>query len=480
MAIQWSCSCGRTFNTAEASAGVKLVCTRCGKINICPGQSISAGQPPVEPQKKAAPPATIPQVKVDSPPIPEVEPIDEDEDIPEVDVEEHVSAWDKEKKRPEPKKPKKPKTPKDITDPFEIDGSPEVEPNDEEAAFARKLAAAGANAWSHVGAIKLVDVAECVAVGPGGAYGLAGQDDDVLVINLLKGKKLDRFGGHDGVVTCVAMSFTGDLAVSGDNLGEVMYWEIPTRKRRRLLRDHRSPVTAVAISSNGDFAASGDRDGSTRLWHLKSGQDDPLADSDWPEKVTTIAFSSDSTLLASASSRGRVVVWSVKKGTATQRFRLHSPAVTSLQFGPRNETLIAATKPENTSAAVLPMVWQLDLRNGRAYECLRPAEKPRSCPYYATLDQGGRRLITIGSAIGDAEFFKGLNVVEIWNIATGEQLHASADLKGDVECVAIAPNNSRLVASLAKRQLQVFAMPDGVDVKQITLRPDDRVRRKQG
>jgi WD40 repeat protein len=282
----------------------------------------------------------------------------------------------------------------------------------------------------------------------------------VLVINLLKGKKLDRFGGHDGAVTCLAMSVAGDFAVSGDDEGDVIYWEIPTRKIRRRLRDHESRVLTVAICPNGDFAVSGDREGGTRLWHLGSGDDDPLADSDWPEKITAVAFSSDNKLVAAGGSRGRVAVWSVKKGTALQRFRLKSPPICSLQFGPKNDTLIAATKPEELITPVPPIVWRLALTNGRAHECFRPAEAPRSIPYYTTLDQGGRRLIVVGRALGDDEFFKGTSILEIWSLATGKRVLASNDLKGDIECLAVAPNNGRVMASLSRRQLQVFAMPD--------------------
>jgi WD40 repeat protein len=239
----------------------------------------------------------------------------------------------------------------------------------------------------------------------------------------------------------------------------------------------------VAISPSGEWAASCDREGSTRLWHLQSGEDEPLADSDWPEKITAVAFSTDSTLMAAGSSKGRVAIWSVKKGTAIQRVRLNSPAITSLQFGPKGESLIAACKPEQTSTAVLPTVWRIDLKTGQYHEFLRASESPRSFPYLATLDHGGKRLITIGKAIGDAEFFKGLSVIEIWSLATGQRLHASADFKGDVERIAIAPNNGRLVASLTKRQLQVFALPDrdtSVAVNAMNLRPDDRFRRKHG
>jgi WD domain, G-beta repeat len=486
MAITWSCSCGKSFNTEATSAGAKLRCPRCGKTNIIPAVEGEDDSAAIVAQKKAASPPILEVEPIDDDvieivPETEVEPLEEEDEIPEMDVEEEVAAWDKEKKRLEPpKKPKKPTTPKDISDPFEVEATVEIDPESEEGKFATRLAAAPKNAWAPIGSIKLADVGECVAYGPGGAYGLVGQDDDVLVVNMLKGKKLDRFGGHEGVVTSIAMSITGDCAISGDNEGDVIYWEIATRKRRRLLRDHESTITAVAIAPTSEWAVSGDREGSTRLWKLITGEEEALADSDWPEKITAVAFSTDSTLVASASNRGRVVVWSVKKGTAIHRYRLNSPAICSLQFGPKNEMLIAVSKPEESVTPVLPVVWRLDLRNGRFNECMRAVDTPRSYAYLATLDHGGRRLVCIGRAVGDKEYFRGLNVAEIWSIATGQRVHISGDLKSDVECLSIAPNNQRLVASLAKRQLQVFAMPDregAVPLPDDPIPSDDRVRR---
>lgn len=487
MAITWFCACGKSISTDESSAGTQVLCPFCRQVNVVP----DAAAPAVE-QKKVA--SSIPEVlpvdddAVEVIPEDEVPELDvETEEIPEIEVEEHVAEWDKVKKKgdsePKPRK-KKEVAPKDLTDPFDIPEIAGEKIDEEEAKFTKKQAETGMNAWVPIGNIKLTDIADCVCLGPGGAYGLCGQDDDVLVINMFKGKKLDRYGGHDGVVTCLAMSATGDCVVSGDDEGDVNYWEIPTRRRRRLLRDHEAAVTAVTISPSGEWAASCDREGSTRLWHLQSGEEEPLADSDWPEKVTALTFSTDNAYLAAGSSKGRVVIWKVKKGTALQRIRLNSPAIASLQFAAKGETLIAACKPEQaTSTAVLPTVWRIETKTGKYHECMRPAEAPRSFPYLSTLDPGGRRLICLGKAIGDTEFFKGLTVIEIWSLATGQRLHVSGDFKGDVNCIAIAPNNGRLVASLAKRQLQVFAMPDrdpNVVAPEPTLRPDDRFRRKHG
>jgi len=47
MAIAWSCNCGMSFNTEPKSAGRKILCPSCGKMNVVPQVQVKAGPPPI-------------------------------------------------------------------------------------------------------------------------------------------------------------------------------------------------------------------------------------------------------------------------------------------------------------------------------------------------------------------------------------------------------------------------------------------------
>jgi len=427
-----------SFNTEPKSAGRKILCPSCGKMNVVPQVQVKAGPPPI---------AAV------------VTPIDDEEedDIPEIDVEVHGPADDKKNVIDEDSK---------ALGSYDFSDGENVDPS----GFAARNAAAGANRWDMIGAIKLTEFAECAAYDAGAAYGLVGQEDDVLVLNMKKGKKLDRFGGHDGVVTRVAMSPQGDVAVSGDIEGDVVSWEVDTRKRRRRFQEHESPITALTISRDGEFVASGDRDGAVRLWHLSSGFETVLSHADWGERITALTFSSDGSRLLAGSNKGRVVVWSLKNGDVIQRLRLAQQNVSSLQFSAGADTILAAVAPGDALMPVHAKVWRMDVLSGDMNECFKPADVPRSLLYYTTLDHGGKRLLCVGKV-------EAANVLEIWSLSTGQRLHAFVDLHGAVACLAVAPNNMRVMAALKKRQLKVFAIPERETVvEEAPRQPGDRRR----
>lgn len=401
MAIAWFCSCGMAFHTEPESSGTEVVCSWCGKSNRAPG-------PDNSPQVKVTSRPPLPAPREED--VPEVVPIEEE--IPEVDV--------------------------DVEEPEET--------------FATRHAAAGNHAWANIGAVDLINTADCVALGPGGAYGLAGQDDEVLVLNMHKGSKLDRFGGHEALVTSLAISPTGDAAVSGDEDGDVFYWEVSTRQRVRRFRAHDCAVSATAIAPDLDRIATGDRDGLIRLWNVRKNEEERLRDTHWSEKIVAFAFSADSGAFAAAGSKGYLGVWSLRTGKLVQRFRM-TAAASSLQFQVRTDAVLAVLKPKGSKPAH-PEVWRLDPKTAEAREMFRPADAATIVPYRTLLTVGGRRLICVGHDERDR------SVVEVWHVANQQWLHRFDGLRADVTGLAVAPNHTRLLLADDRRRVHLFALAE--------------------
>ncbi len=462
MPIMLTCLCGNVFGAREDQAGQTVACFSCGYLNhVSNLGSAAAGEKsaaaPIaaeevvvlefaEPELQALPLRNVPPASED---VIEVVPLETDEDgIPEIDVEEHVPPW-------QAIEPYTGGAIRSNAGRSSVDPANTKKPSSE---FERNAESAGQGSWATIGTIRLVEPAGCLAYGPGGVLGLAGQDDEVLVLNMRKGKKLDRFGAHDEIVTCAAISSTGDCAVSGDRLGDIFYWDVVKCKRLRQLRGCRRAISAVAFSPDGNYAAAGDRDGAVRLWKLTSSKDRSLDDADWDEKIASLAFSADGALVAAGSDGGRVAVWSATTGGRVVQFRLPQRQVASVQFGTRPGLLFVATRPIDSKAPAHPGVWRLDLKSKQAQECFVPTVSSTIAPGPVVLDQGAKRLLVAGVSLGAPA--SGATCLQVWGLTGSRLLYSFHDVGDAVTRLAVTPGGTRVAVALTSSNLQVFALPD--------------------
>ena len=99
----------------------------------------------------------------------------------------------------------------------------------------------------------------------------------------------------------------------------------------------------------------------------------------------------------------------------------------------------AATEPDDRGL----LVYHWDADTG----------KPRTrfivelIPSCAITDQVGGRLILGGH-----------NILGVWSLESGVCVHEFTNFKGTVLGLAASPDNTRLMASMSDRQIQIFAM----------------------
>lgn len=116
--------------------------------------------------------------------------------------------------------------------------------------------------------------------------------------------------GHQGPVTCIALSKDESMVYSGSKDNSVMQWDIETgaklelRPRWNKSLDYQSSkgeVLAVAVTHDGRYVASGGRDGSVRIYdsRLKCAEVKELKGH--RDAVTSLCFRMDSYTLFSGS-----------------------------------------------------------------------------------------------------------------------------------------------------------------------------------
>ena len=85
------------------------------------------------------------------------------------------------------------------------------------------------------------------------------------------GRIIRRFEGHHEPVTALAVSLSGQLALSGALSGSVLLWDVESGQVICRLNEHTSSVTAAAFAPNDQFAITGSQDGSLVVWNLETG-----------------------------------------------------------------------------------------------------------------------------------------------------------------------------------------------------------------
>src|SRR5262249_51901299 len=95
-----------------------------------------------------------------------------------------------------------------------------------------------------------------------------GQEQLIPSFNLLQ-----RFTGCTRLVSAVALSADGRLALTGSDDQTVRLWDATTGLQLRPYPDHPGPIHAVAFTPDGKRFLSDIRQGIVRLWDVQTGKE---------------------------------------------------------------------------------------------------------------------------------------------------------------------------------------------------------------
>jgi WD40 repeat protein len=177
------------------------------------------------------------------------------------------------------------------------------------------------------------------------------------------GKLLNRFTAHQGKVNAVAISNSGDIALSGGD-ESIRVWDLRTATVLREYRGHSQPVLAVALSPNGEKALSGGRDQILRLWDVQTGKD-VLVLPGHNRSINSVAFSHDGLKAISGSNDTSVRLWDVQTGRQLQVFMGHMNAVLTVTFSPDDQLIASASADASLTLWSVPALKQIRTFSGQ-------------------------------------------------------------------------------------------------------------------
>ncbi len=301
-------------------------------------------------------------------------------------------------------------------------------------------------------------------------------DKTAKVWDAESGNELLTLTGHIDRVSGVAFSpDRGRLATSGwDKTAKV--WDAKSGNELLTLAGHSDHVNAVAFSSGGKLA-TGSTDRTARIWDATSGQ--PLLIlSGYSISGSVLVFSPDGERLATATRDGRVSIWDARSSLELLTLRGQGTAVRIASFSADGRRLVTAGFDRTIR------LWDLD--RGREVTPVRPGHGT-----VVALNADGSRLATAdGKTVIISDSISGQDpltiehsegvcaaafspngerlvtgkedgTAEVWDAASGEDLHRLSGHRSRVCAVVFSRDGKRVASGSADKTARVWDAKNG-------------------
>jgi WD40 repeat protein/uncharacterized caspase-like protein len=147
------------------------------------------------------------------------------------------------------------------------------------------------------------------------------------------GRRLQTIAGADANIGAVALSRDSRLVAAAFGSGQVMTWEVATRRLVRTIQLAESLYAgALAFDPSGATLATAAYNGELRLWDVATGRERAALEGH-TSLTKTLVFSPDGTRLASGDAKGILKIWDVAGARAIHSIEAHD-WIESAAFSP--------------------------------------------------------------------------------------------------------------------------------------------------
>ena len=158
-----------------------------------------------------------------------------------------------------------------------------------------------------------------------------GADGEIRLWQVVDGKQILSFRGHNDWVSSVAFSPNGKIIASCSHSGTIKLWNFKTGECLKTLRGHVNKVREISFNSNGTILASCSDDQTIKLWEVDTGQCIKTLQGH-TNNIWTVAIAPNNQILASGSLDYSVKIWDISTGTCLQTLQGHKDGVVSVAF----------------------------------------------------------------------------------------------------------------------------------------------------
>ena len=251
-----------------------------------------------------------------------------------------------------------------------------------------------------------------VAFSPVDASVVAGTDGNTIKLwNLANTSEPQAIlSGHDGTVTSIAFSSTGELLASAGSLNRIILWDVPSGTK---INSFTANAMAIAMAPDADSLATAYRQ--LKLWDIRNPKDVVEIQTlphDETEKLWTVDFSPDGKWIACGDEKGKLEIWDLQHQRLVRSVKADSDRILSVRFSADSQFLAGSAFYRHTLWRLSE--WQVHGKILGEALGLDIAFSPDS-KMYATSDLNGvvLRSMTNGERIASL----GRDTDAIWSVA---------------------------------------------------------------
>jgi WD40 repeat protein len=146
--------------------------------------------------------------------------------------------------------------------------------------------------------------------------------------------------GHTGRVRTVALTPSGDRAVSGSDDNSIKVWDLRRGALERTLTGHSDWVRAVSVLKRGDKIVSASDDHTLKVWNLTTGREERSIQTylDW---IRALICLPDGVRVATVSDDRAIKIWNLESAALEQVLRGHSAEINCIAVTPDGCSLVS-------------------------------------------------------------------------------------------------------------------------------------------
>lgn len=299
------------------------------------------------------------------------------------------------------------------------------------------------------------DVVTSVALSGDGALAVtAGQDGQAILWDTETGKRLRSFHrGHKGQITSVTLSKDASRMVTGAEDNIAVLWDVERGTVVRSFQGHRRWINSVALSGDGKYLVTGSDDRTAMLWDVESGKN--LQTFPASARVMSVALTEDARRVALGLFDATTCLWDGQTGTSLHTFHDHSDSVSGVALSADGTRLVTGSWGKSA------ILW--DAISGKVIQRY----------------QGHTHRISSVAMTPDAKFLvtgSTDNMATLWNATTGEKLQEFRRHLHPITSVAITRDGQRVLTGSGDNKAIVWNAAKGRKLKTLgTLGYDDRL-----